>query len=105
MEKDLNIERLYVLYGKLLTKKRAELVEMFYELDLSLGEIASLTNLTRQAVSDALQKSRRALNEIDSKLSLKDKYERAEKVIAQISALGAQAASYAQQLKEILEER
>ena len=100
----MTIERLYALYGKLLTEKRGELIEMFYELDLSLGEISSLTGLSRQAVSDALQKSRRALAECENKLSLMDKFARADKVIGEIAALGGEPARLAAQLKDILEE-
>ena len=54
MEKNVKISVLNELYGKLLTKKQSEIIDDYYNMDLSLSEIAENNNITRQAVRDIL---------------------------------------------------
>ncbi len=68
--KDVNYARLYEIYGELLTKRQQEAVEMYYSLDLSLLEIASIMKVSRQAVADFLKKSRQELDSLEQKLGL-----------------------------------
>ena len=103
MEKDLNVERLFEIYGGLLTDRQREITEMFYALDLSLGEIAEIKSTSRQAVADALKKSRKTLASFEEKLSLFKKRDETEKIIEKLSALGGEAAIAAVRLKEISE--
>ncbi len=44
--------------GKLLTKKQLNILEDYYNQDLTLSEIALNNNITRQAVRDILKKER-----------------------------------------------
>ncbi|MCD5410160.1 MAG: HTH domain-containing protein [Clostridiales bacterium] len=57
-------------YGKLLTDKQLEVMELYYNQDLSLTEIAENLNVTRQAVHDAIKKSEKSLKEYENKLNL-----------------------------------
>lgn len=70
------VELNYLLdfYGPLLTEHRRELVRLYCEEDLSLAEIADQLDITRQGVSDAINKARRQLNDYEAKLGLVARY-------------------------------
>lgn len=61
---------LYDFYGKLLTPKQREVMRLYYEEDLSLGEIAEELKISRQAVHDILRRSEQALEKYEKKLGL-----------------------------------
>ena len=61
-------------YGPLLTEHRREVLRLYCEEDLSLAEIAEQLSITRQGVSDALQKGRRQLMDYEEKLGLAQRY-------------------------------
>ena len=61
-------------YGPLLTEHRREVLRLYCEEDLSLAEIAEHLSITRQGVSDALQKGRRQLADYEKKLGLARRY-------------------------------
>lgn len=61
-------------YGPLLTEHRREVMELYCEEDYSLQEIADQLQITRQGVSDAIQKARRQLNGYEDKLGLAARY-------------------------------
>lgn len=63
------------MYGSLLSENRRNLMQLYYEEDLSLGEIAQMHNITRQAVHDSIKKSSQLLNETEEKLHLAEKYD------------------------------
>ena len=65
---------LYDFYGQLLTKKQRAFFDLYYQADLSLGEIASQHDVTRQAVYDILKRSERALESFESKLKLVERH-------------------------------
>ncbi len=61
MKDDLHFLRLLDLYSPLLTKAQREITDLYFNFDLSLGEIAEQKGVSRQSVSDCLQKSRKQL--------------------------------------------
>lgn len=61
---------LYDFYGNLLTPKQQEIMHLYYERDLSLGEIAADLKVSRQAVYDTLKRSEKALERFEVKLGL-----------------------------------
>ena len=71
------VELNYLLdfYGPLLTEHRREVLRLHCEEDLSLAEIAEQLGITRQGVSDALNKGRRQLNDYEEKLGLAGRYQ------------------------------
>lgn len=91
MERNVEISMLNQIYGKLLTKKQYEIIDDYYNHDLSLSEIAENNEITRQAVRDILKKGEKKLYEYEEKLKDKKKTEEQEKVINEI----------VQELKEI----
>ena len=62
MEKNVKISILCQLYGKLLTEKQYEILNDYYNNDLSLSEIAENNQITRQAVRE-LNFMKRTLNQ------------------------------------------
>lgn len=70
MEKNVEISMLCQLYGKLLTNKQYEIIDDYYNNDLSLSEIAENNNITRQAVRDILKKGEKKLFEYEEKLEV-----------------------------------
>lgn len=68
MKDDLHFIRLLDLYSPLLTETQREIADLYFNYDLSLGEIAEQKNVSRQSVSDCLQKCRKQLEKYDEKL-------------------------------------
>ena len=88
MEKNIQISILLQIYGKLLTKKQYELLDNYYNNDLSLSEIAENMNITRQAVRDNLKKGENKLFEYEEKLGcMKKNLMQEEKILAVISEI------------------
>ena len=69
MEKNVEISMLCQVYGKVLTEKQYELLNDYYNNDLSLSEIAENNNITRQAVRDIIKKSENKLYELEEQVS------------------------------------
>lgn len=104
MEKNVKISMLNEIYGKLLTQKQNEILDDYYNQDLSLSEIAENNQITRQAVRDILQKAEKKLNEYEQKLMLLKKEEEKEKKIKKILAeLTNQKEKCNSETKKILE--
>ena len=70
------VELNYLLdfYGPLLTEHRREVLRLYCEEDLSLSEIAEQLGISRQGVSDALNKGRKQLSDYEEKLGLAGRY-------------------------------
>ena len=68
MKDDLDFLRLWDTYSPLLTLNQQEITELYFNCDLSLGEIAEQKGVSRQSVSDCLHKSRKQLERCDEKL-------------------------------------
>ena len=87
MKDDLHFLRLWDLYSPLLTATQKEITDLYFNYDLSLAEIAEQKGVSRQSVSDCLQKSRKQLEKYEEKLGF-------ARIVAdmqaQIDALSAQ---------------
>ena len=69
MKDDLHFLRLWDLYSPLLTATQREITDLYFNYDLSLAEIAEEKGVSRQSVSDCLQKCRKQLESYDEKLA------------------------------------
>lgn len=78
---------LYDFYGQLLSRRQKECMELYYEENLSLSEIADEFGISRQGVSDALRNAVRALNEYEMKLGLVEKLQQTNQAIAKIDSI------------------
>jgi predicted DNA-binding protein YlxM (UPF0122 family) len=70
LEKVQEINLLFDIYGELLTKKQNRSLELYYEDDLSLSEIAGELGISRQGVYDNIKKGISALKNYEEKLKL-----------------------------------
>ena len=70
MDKLGRIALLFDIYGSLLTEKQRTLLDMFYNEDLSLGEIAEINQTSRQAVFDNIKRSEKTLEHYAVNLGL-----------------------------------
>ena len=64
MAKDLKISFLLDFYGEMLTQKQREVIEYYYNDDLSLAEIADNEGITRQGVRDSIKRAEAQLLEM-----------------------------------------
>lgn len=84
MDRKIEISLLCQIYGKLLTEKQLNILDNYYNLDLSLSEIAENEGITRQAVRDIMKKGENKLFEFEEKLGIMKKTQRQEEKIASI---------------------
>ena len=70
MSKDLNMTLLLDFYGDTLSEKQREAMELFYNGDYSLSEIAEETGITRQGVRDRIVKGEEIITSLEEKLGL-----------------------------------
>jgi predicted DNA-binding protein YlxM (UPF0122 family) len=64
----------YDFYGGLLTERQRRYWELYYGLDLSLGEIARQEGVSRQAVQYALKRAEEALMAFEERLHLVEEF-------------------------------
>ena len=74
MNKDLSISILMDFYGNLLTEKQLDALDMYYNSDLSLSEIAEETGISRQGARDAIKRGEKQLAEFEEKLGLAGRF-------------------------------
>ena len=61
---------LFDFYGETLTDRQKEFYDLYYNEDLSLGEIAENYNITRQGVRDVIVRAEASLTELEDKTGL-----------------------------------
>ena len=74
MDKKIEVGLMLDFYGQLLNEKQEDIVEMYYNQDLSLSEIAEILGITRQGVHDYLKRSENTLYSMESKLKLLERF-------------------------------
>lgn len=70
MAKDLKISVLIDFYGNMLTEKQRDVLELYYNEDLSLAEIGNYAGISRQGVRDSIKRGEVVLLELEEKLGL-----------------------------------
>ncbi len=73
---------LYDFYGDLLTPRQKEFYDLYYNDDLSLAEIAENYGITRQGVRDIIVRAEKALEDIEEKTGLIQRYHRTRSAVA-----------------------
>ena len=92
-EKNMKFPLLLDTYGVLLTERKREILDYYYNDDYSLSEISELTGISRQGVRDSIKKSEEEIYGYESRLKIVEKYE-------EIAGLCERAASAAVRLTE-----
>ena len=65
-------------YGELLSERKRSVMEMYFNEDLSLAEVAELIGISRQGVRDIIKKSEDDLRFYEEKLGLAIKLQKVE---------------------------
>ena len=87
-------------YGELLTEKQRSCFDLYYNQDLSLGEIAQEAGISRQAVHDVLARAESAMEAMEAKIGCVARARRQQKALDVITEAAA-ALSSMPQAKEL----
>lgn len=85
MEKRFEISLLFDFYGELLTEKQKNIMDLYFNNDLSLSEIAEINNTSRQATYDTIKTCEKMLLVYEEKLKLSEKDLKLKKTIKKIT--------------------
>lgn len=96
MDKTVYISLLFDFYGELLTEKQKEYVDLYFNDNLSLSEIAENDGISRQGVRDILVRAEATLTETEKKTGLVARHtqlcrqvEEAEALLDEVAQLNA----------------
>lgn len=84
MDERMQHSMLIDIYGELLTDKQLDILNLYYEDDLSLAEISELTNTSRQAIHDLIKRCNKLLQSYEEKLKLLESAEKLKSVKSEI---------------------
>lgn len=70
LQTQIEISDLFHVYGELLSPRQRTFIQLYYDENLSLAEIAERHEISRQAVHDAIKHGRRALANYERTLHL-----------------------------------
>jgi len=105
-EKNFIFSILYDYYSDLLKENQANIIDLYYNQDYSLSEIAEEMSISRQGVHDALKRAEKILIEYEEKMKLHYKYDKynksAENIINLISDITDE--KYKDTVKKIIDE-
>ena len=88
-EKNLNIGYLLDFYGELLSERKRSVMDMYYNEDLSLAEIASEIGISRQGARDIIKKSEEELLFYENKLGLAQRLKQVENCASELREMDA----------------
>lgn len=105
-EKKMKLDALYEFYGKMLTDKQNEIMDLFCNMDYSLGEISELQGVSRQAIHDTIKRTEKVLDHYEVQLGLYARFQEKQEAFESILALLAQYEmtrdeTYISQIKQI----
>ncbi len=84
MDKRTEMAILLDLYGELLTDKQRQVLDQYYNYDLSLQEIADNVGISKQGVYDILKRSEHTLSETEEKLRFLERLGRIQETLENI---------------------
>ena len=108
MDELTEVSLLLDFYGQLITRRQFEILDLHYNNDYSLGEIAEQMNISRQGVYDNIKKGKAALNRLEEKLKLirrfSEQRNKAKEILALLDSMNRQTLS-AQDPRRLSEEK
>lgn len=84
MDKKLTVSLLLDFYGQVLSEKQFQIMDYYYNDDLSLREISEILGITRQGVHDTIKRSEAFLEELEQSLGLYAKWQRLQQQLESI---------------------
>lgn len=84
MDNVFEMSMLLDFYGQMLTPRQYEIMDLHFNNDYSLGEIAEQLNISRQGVFDNIRRGKLTLSEYEEKLGLVEKFTRQKTKAAEI---------------------
>lgn len=94
MAKNLEVSILLDFYGDMLTEKQKNVVELYYNEDLSLAEIAAHSQITRQGVRDSIKRAEGILLELEERLGLAKRFRYIQSGLEKISEYAREIRDY-----------
>ena len=92
--KDYEIAMLLDFYGELLTEKQAKAMDLYYNEDLSLAEIAEPLSISRQGVRDSIKRGEKQLIDLEETLGLAKRFKEIEKDVVDIKGMFGELKTY-----------
>ena len=90
MEKLVRIGILIDFYGKLLSEKQYQVMDLYYLNDFTLSEIGEELGVSRQSVFDTLKRSEEKLDSYENELGLVAKFYSSQDTIREIRKIAAE---------------
>ena len=87
MEDAIRVNMLYDVYGVLLTEKQRTVMESYYWEDLSLTEIAEISQTSKQAISEQIRRSVHKLEEWEQVLHFAEHQQERELVLEEVISI------------------
>ncbi len=94
MSKNLEMSYLLDFYGEVLTEKQRDMMQQYFNMDLSLSEIADNFNITRQGVRDAIKRGEGILTQLEGQIGFAAKYRALIEGVDQIKTLAQNISFY-----------
>ena len=88
-EKNLRLSVLLDYYAPMLTDKQKDVIDLYYNEDLSISEIAEHENITRQGVRDSIKRGEQTLYDMEEKFRLAERSEKYSEIMGEIAVLAA----------------
>ena len=87
------------IYSELLSERQKDILEQYFNFNLSISEIAETNNISRAAVEDAIQKGVKKLDELELKLNINKEKNEINKLLEKANNTNEEL-----ELKSILED-
>ena len=84
MDKSIRMSLLLEVYRNVLTERQADVVDLYYNQNLSLSEIAEDLKVTRQAVRKSIIEAEKNLVTFEEKLNIFEKQTKRQEIIDEI---------------------
>ena len=79
LNKNVELVRLFDVYSTVLTKKQQEIFNFYVLNDLSLAEVSAISNISRQAVKDSLDKAVNSMQKLENNLQVLARFDKIKK--------------------------
>lgn len=101
LAKDLQVSVLLDFYGELLTPKQAESLDLYYNQDLSLAEIAEDTGVSRQGVRAFIKQGESHLINFEEKLGMAKRFAEISRLVEEVEEVLGEDSSVKEKIAEI----